>query len=217
MVNKIATKTNSIETEIVKDFFTVAELITHSDVNRRRKRSFSKSFLKNSSKMISSIANYKELIDQSNLTLGEVTIEQGDARKLNLRDSSVDGIITSPPYSIALDYVENDKHALSALGYDIKKVRDDFIGVRGKGTDKVSIYNQDMVEAYSEMDRVLKKDKFCTIVIGNARINKNEIKTVELTINAFEKMGYKLIRNIDKIIFGLYNVMQKENILIFKK
>jgi len=25
------------------------------------------------------------------------------------------------------------------------------------------------------------------------------------------------VKNIDKIIFGLYNVMQKENILIFKK
>ena len=27
----------------------------------------------------------------------------------------------------------------------------------------------------------------------------------------------KLVKNIDKIIFGLYNVMQKENILIFRK
>ncbi|MCK4896398.1 MAG: hypothetical protein KAS47_06280, partial [Candidatus Heimdallarchaeota archaeon] len=88
---------------------------------------------------------------------------------------------------------------------------------RGKGKDKISSYNKDMEKTYLEMDRVLKKDKYCVIIIGNARINKEEIKTVEMTINQFQKMGYKLERNIDKIIFGLYNIMQKENILIFKK
>lgn len=42
-----------------------------------------------------------------------------------------------------------------------------------------------------------------------------EVKTVEFTIDYAEKNGFKLVKNIDKIIFGLYNVMQKENILIF--
>mgnify|MGYP001423456285 FL=1 len=44
-----------------------------------------------------------------------------------------------------------------------------------------------------------------------------EVKTVEFTIDYCQKIGFKLIKNIDKIIFGLYNVMQKENILIFQK
>ena len=74
-----------------------------------------------------------------------------------------------------------------------------------------------MEKIYLEMDRVLKKGKFIVIVIGNARINKEEIQTVEMTIKQFQQMGYVLERNIDKIIFGLYNIMQKENILIFKK
>jgi hypothetical protein len=32
-----------------------------------------------------------------------------------------------------------------------------------------------------------------------------------------EKIGFRLVKDINKIIFGLYNVMKKENILIFKK
>jgi hypothetical protein len=31
------------------------------------------------------------------------------------------------------------------------------------------------------------------------------------------ELGFKLEKNILKLIFGLYNVMKKENILIFRK
>jgi hypothetical protein len=40
---------------------------------------------------------------------------------------------------------------------------------------------------------------------------------VEFTIEYMESLGFKLVKNINKIIFGLYNVMKKENILIFQK
>ena len=110
-----------------------------------------------------------------------------------------------------------DKHALKSLGHNLDNIKDDFIGVRGKGSKKIELYNEDMKNAYQEMDRVLKSGKYCTIIIGNARVDKEEIKTVENTIKIFQEMNYKLVKNIDKIIFGLYNIMQKENILIFKK
>jgi len=34
---------------------------------------------------------------------------------LPIDDAGIDGIITSPPYSVALNYVENDAHALKEL------------------------------------------------------------------------------------------------------
>ena len=67
------------------------------------------------------------------------------------------------------------------------------------------------------MYRVLKPGKFAVIVIGNATYQGKEIKTVEFTIDYMESIGFRLVKNISKIIFGLYNVMKKENILIFKK
>ena len=67
------------------------------------------------------------------------------------------------------------------------------------------------------MYRILKPNKYAVIVIGNATYQGKEVKTVEFSIEYMESLGFKLVKNINKIIFGLYNVMKKENILIFKK
>jgi len=167
--------------------------------------------------MIASIKDYMEIKESLNLKLGKVKIEVGDSRNVNLPDNSVDGIVTSPPYSIALDYVKNDEHSLKDLGFDVSKMRNDFIGVRGTGKNRVELYNEDMKKSYSEVYRILKPDKYAVIVIGNATYQGKEIKTVEFTIDYMENIGFRLVKNINKIIFGLYNVMKKENILIFRK
>ncbi|MBT9145994.1 MAG: hypothetical protein DDT42_01873 [candidate division WS2 bacterium] len=206
----------SIPDEKVKDFYKMARLVAISD-EARRGREFSKALLKNLELMISSVKDYVDIKKELNLNLGKMDIKVGDSRKLPLDSESIDGIITSPPYSIALDYVANDAHALKALGYSLPEIREEFIGVRGKGQVKINLYNEDMKESLKEMFRVLKPNKYAVIVIGNATYLGNEIKTVEFTITHAEKIGLKLVRNIDKIIFGLYNVMQKENILIFQK
>jgi hypothetical protein len=208
---------NEIENEKVRNFYKIAELIAESDKSRRRRKDFFGSFKKNAEKMISSTQDYKKVVEELDLPLGKAEIRLGDARNLELSDESIDGIITSPPYSIALDYVKNDAHSLSALGYDIKKVKEDFIGVRGTGKKKVEMYNKDMEQSYDEMYRVLKPGKYCVIVIGNATIQGEEVRTVEMTVDHMTKLGFSLEKNMDKIIFGLYNVMQKENILIFRK
>ena len=206
----------SISDEKVKNFYKMAKLVAVSD-NARRGRNFSNAFLKNLEIMISSLTDYYQIAKKLNLKLGKMDIKAGDSRKLPLDSESINGIITSPPYSIALDYVVNDAHALKSLGYNLSEIREEFIGVRGKGQDKVNLYNEDMKQSYNEMYRVLKPQKFAVIVIGNATYQGREVKTVEFTIEYMEKIGFKIVRNIDKIIFGLYNVMKRENILIFQK
>jgi len=68
-----------------------------------------------------------------------------------------------------------------------------------------------------EIYRILKPNRYAAIVIGNATYQGEEIKSVEFTIDYMERLGFKLEKNINKIIFGLYNIMKQENILIFKK
>lgn len=207
---------NEIDDEEVKDFYKLARLVAISD-NARRGKEFEKSFSKNLELMIASIEDYKNITSQLNLNLGKVNIEIGDARRIKLEDNSVDGIITSPPYSIALDYVENDEHSLVDLGYNVESLRNEFIGVRGNGKNKVELYNADMKKAYTEFYRILKPNAYAVIVIGNATYQGKEIQSVEFTIDYMTSIGFSLERNILKLIFGLYNVMKKENILIFKK
>lgn len=207
---------NLIPIEKVKNFYRMAKLVAISD-NARRGKEFANAFLKNLELMICSVSDYVEIIKKLNLKLGKMDIKTGDARALPLDNESIDGIVTSPPYSIALDYVSNDAHALKEMGYNLLEFREEFIGVRGKGNIRIDLYNEDMKKSLEEMFRVLKPKKYAVIVIGNATYMGQEVKTVEFIIDYAEKIGFKLVKNIDKIIFGLYNVMQKENILIFQK
>jgi len=43
------------------------------------------------------------------------------------------------------------------------------------------------------------------------------LESVELITKHASEIGLQLTNSIDKTIFGLYNVMQKEKVLIFKK
>ena len=205
-----------IQDEKVRNFYKMAEMIALSDESRRRK-DFSKSYHANIDKMTKSVADFKSVEEELGLQPGNINIVQGNARELHLPDESIDGIITSPPYSIALNYVVNDAHALKALGYDLNSVKEDFIGVRGTSSNKFRLYNSDMVACFREMYRVLKPDKFCVIVIGNVTYRGEEVDTTTMTIESCKEAGFEFLERVDKIIFGLYNVMQKEYVLFFRK
>lgn len=202
--------------ERVKNFYKVAEMMAHSDQSRRG-RNFGTSYISDALKMLASVEDYDKAKKQLNLKLGKTKIIEGDTRKINLKDESIDGIITSPPYSIALNYVANDAHSLQALGYDLNQIKEDFIGVRGAGLNKFKLYDEDMEKAYSEMYRVLKKGKYCVVIIGNVTFQGQEIDTTQKVVRYCEKIGFKTIKKMEKIIYGLYNVIQKEYILIFQK
>ncbi|MBM3249214.1 MAG: site-specific DNA-methyltransferase [Candidatus Omnitrophica bacterium] len=209
-------KSGDIKNKKVSNFFKLGEMIAHSDESRRG-RDFQTSFISNINKMLASLRDYKEVKSRLGLELGEVDIRQGDARNLSVINNKVHGIITSPPYSIALNYVANDAHALTALGHNLDKIKEEFIGVRGAGFNKFELYNQDMDKAYRQMYSILEKGRYCVIVIGNVTFQSQEIDTTAKVVEQCESAGFALVKKIEKIIFGLYNIMQKEYILIFKK
>lgn len=206
--------------EVLKDpvlcFELLARMIAKSD-EARRGRDFSERYFQNKDKMLRSIRLMREGCAEVGITPVPARVEIADARKLPLADNSVDGVIASPPYSIALNYVQNDAHALQALGYDLNRIKEDFIGVRGSGIRRFELYEEDMERAYGEMARVLKAGGKASIVLGNVTLDGQELDTVGNCIRHLERHGLSLIEKIDKLIYGLYNVMQREWILIFQK
>ena len=88
-----------IEDDDVRDFYTLARLLAVSD-KERRGREFEQSFIKNLNLMINSVKDYKEISRKLGLSLGNIDMKIGDARNIELPINSVEGIITSPPYSI---------------------------------------------------------------------------------------------------------------------
>lgn len=221
MLDLSATEEPTIEESIDKilndpvlGFKTLAKLIALSD-SVRRGRDFAASFTRNAQRMLQSM----HLMQQACIAVRPqpVRIKLGDARQLTLADASVDGVITSPPYSLALDYIANDTHALQALGWDLQQARDQCIGVRGHGKQRYRLYEQDMEACYAEIARVLKPGKMAAFVLGNSKLDGKEIATVLHCQECCHDLGLRQIHKINKIVFGLYNVMQDENILIFEK
>jgi len=193
-------------------------MVTESDV-AVRKRDRQTSYTKNLERMVASVSHMSRAKEQFKLKFGTVNLLQGDCRDmkdLGLSESSIDAIITSPPYSVALDYVKNDAHALSAMGEDLKQIRNGFIGVRGKPKLRMSLYNEDMKEVFKEMARVLKPGGSAVVVIGNATY-REEITTTEEMKQWGEPYGLRYDGEMPKIVFGLYSVITDEKLLFYRK
>ena len=102
---------------------------------------------------------------------GQIEILQGDARKLPLPDNSIDLICTHPPYSDIIHYSENIDGDMSLMSMK------EFLFEIGKVAD----------ECY----RVLKKDKFCAVLMGDTR-KKGMVQPLAFeTMRVFEMAGFK--------------------------
>ena len=205
---------------VVADFFQVARMVALSDVSRR-KRDGRVSLRKNLLAMLTSVEAHASALRRFQITPGRVSAVLGDSRDLRaagVKDASVDAVITSPPYSIALDYVKNDDHALEALGVNSAALREEMTGVRGRRPkDKLALYNEDMQRMFREVARILKPGARAAFVIGDATVDRIEKTTTSEMGEWAVDAGLEREREIPKIVFGLYNVMQDEKILVFRK
>jgi hypothetical protein len=204
----------------VSDFLNVARMVTISDV-ARRKREGTAYLRKNLQAMLESVEAHASALDHFKIAPGRVAVAVGDCRHMDRRmfkNESVDAIVTSPPYSIALDYVKNDEHALDALGVDTDSLRDSMTGVRGRGAgQKLALYNADMQAMFREVARILKPGARAAFVIGDATVDGREYTTTNQMAEWAVAAGLSLERSIPKIVYGLYSMMTDEKILIFSK
>ena len=114
----------------------------------------------------------KEKCDFEYENSGKVYFYEADARNLNfIPDESIDFICTHPPYANIIKYSEDIKNDLSHL-----KVKDFLI---------------EMEKVASESYRVLKKDKFCAVLMGDTRQKGHIIPMSFEVMKIFEKVGFK--------------------------
>ena len=136
----------------------------------------------------------------------EVRVICGDARKLEVKTDSIDLIVTSPPYVNALDYYRVHMYNMLWLGMDFDLFKKHEIGAHSHFINNrfrlLSEYLGDMLRSMIEMNRVLKKDKLCVIVVGNSSLEYELIESHKFFADMGEKIGFKpiktIFRNIDK-------------------
>jgi DNA modification methylase len=155
--------------------------------------------------------------NQSNLGRTEV-LEKSTALNLEIKDNSIDGVITSPPYSFAIDYVKNDQDQLEFLGYNIQELKSNMVGLIGKNKDeRLENYFKDMSKVCSEVYRVLKPNKYFIIIIGSNTNQTGGIRLEQKIIDTCNQLGMPLVKSIIKPIKGMRNTMKDEYVLFFKK
>ena len=167
---------------------------------------------------VAQIKSFIEARDKLNLKIAKATFELGDAISLSTESGSIDGIITSPPYSFAIDYAENDKPQLEYLGYDISSLKDGMVGLKGKTRgEKLANYFEDMNKILSEMARVLKIGKYAVIIIGSNDIQTGGIRLESKVEEMAANHSLVLDQKIVKPIKGIQNTMRDEFLLFLRK
>ena len=114
----------------------------------------------------------KKKLDFEYNTSAEISVKIGDARKLELSDDSIDLICTHPPYADIINYSDGIDGDLSLLS--------------------IKPFLTEMGTVAAECYRVLKKDKFCAILMGDTR-KKGMVQPLAFeTMKLFEFAGFKL-------------------------
>ncbi|OQX51732.1 MAG: hypothetical protein B5M53_10485 [Candidatus Cloacimonas sp. 4484_209] len=167
---------------------------------------------------VGQIKSFVQARDSLDLQIGEARFDIGDAGALPLEDNSIDAVITSPPYSFAIDYAENDRPQLEFLGYDVMSLKEDMIGLKGKTKrEKLSSYFEDMSRVLAEMSRVLKVNKYAVIIIGSNDIQTGGIRLETKIEELASKNSFVLDQKIIKPIKGIQNTMKDEYILFLRR
>lgn len=115
----------------------------------------------------------KEKCDFEFESAGNVYLYNKDARNLNfISNESIDFICTHPPYANIIEYSEDIENDLSRL--------------------KVKDFLKEMEKVAEESYRVLKKDKFCAVLMGDTRQKGHIVPMSFEVMKLFEKTGFKI-------------------------
>ncbi|MDR1774555.1 MAG: hypothetical protein LBR30_06785 [Clostridioides sp.] len=165
---------------------------------------------------VTTIKYFQAAKEKIALKIGNSKIIQGNALDLPIDDDSIDAIITSPPYSFAIDYLKNDLEQLKYLGASIPKLRQMMIGLQGKCVDdKLAIYFDKMEQVIREMKRVTKNNAPIVMIVGTNNIQTKGVNLEKEILKIAKRQGLEFELNLKKPIKGLQNTMKEESILFF--
>ncbi|MFF9752693.1 hypothetical protein ACF1FC_07750 [Streptomyces sp. NPDC014344] len=149
--------------------------------------------------------------------LGSFTPLRADGRSIPLGSDSVDSVMTSPPYLVAIDYLRGHRMSLVWMGYDIdylRELRGTNIGSSRGGPAEAEVqriqetatsgilgpsdvrlvnrYIGDMWRVISEIARVLRPDGGATFVIADARLKGANISVEKIIVELCGLEGLSL-------------------------
>lgn len=183
----------------------------------RKEKSLQEFFHENLQEYLKTIEGTYNVRQKLDIELGDYDITIGSTLNLPYPDESVKAIVTSPPYSIALDYIKNDEHLLKYFGIDISALRDQMIGLRGKGKEKLVLYERDLKRSVGEMIRVLKPGGWAVIVLGDISINGIRTNFKDKILNWGIELGCSEVFALERAILGGFARLRFEYLIFLRK
>jgi len=208
----------------IQELLTLCYLDAVGYAARRKNKSPQDLFPDLLGRYLAAVKAFSESREALDLTLGHAEVICGDARKLDLPDSSVDGILFSPPYSFAIDYVDNDRPQLQRLGVNVDDLKRDMVGLIGTGRSSEELIQSRLRNYFSDMEsimrhclRVLKPGRYCVVVIGSNTNQTGGVALEQGLIEIGKEIGMPLEFQISREIEGIRNTMRDEFLLFFRK
>lgn len=146
---------------------------------------------------------------------------ESDVLKVN-DVNNVDLIVTSPPYPFAVDFIRYHRLALYWIGKPVEELSSQEVGARNKRSRKNALndFFNEMEKVYKHIMKMVRKDGYWCMTIGDTTRNQEKINFVEWTINLFEKNGWTLEKKSFRYLKQQTMAQKRiktESILIFKK
>lgn len=182
-----------------------------------KERPFTEFFIRDLNEYLNTIRDTYTVLQDRGVKLAQPKVLFGSALELPLPSESVDAIITSPPYSIALDYVKNDEHLLNYMSIDTSELREQLVGLKGKSQEKLRLYEKDMKQSLIEMHRVLKPKGGAAIVLGDVVVEGMRTNFCSKILSWAPGLGFSEAEVIRRAILGGFARLRYEYIILLRK
>ena len=158
---------------------------------------------------------------------GRTHTGRSDARRLPLRASSADLIVSSPPYASAVDYLRAHKFTLNWLGYPLdglSELRQRYLGAEAireappapegaarqvvekleeadaRRARHIARYFHDLEAVLRETLRVLRPGRAAIWVVGPSRVRGVDVDTPAVMGDLAERVGFRLVGSAERNI-----------------
>jgi SAM-dependent methyltransferase len=156
-------------------------------------------------------------LERVNAEWSNSQVIRSSATCLPLADSSVDAVVSHPPYIGSIPYAEYGLLSLKWLGIDPKGLDHMLTGGRRQSSDVVQRFEQDYGSMMAEAARVLRPGRHMFLMVGNPLVRGVRVDLAQMSIELGQRAGFSLLaRATRKGVNRRANKMGEEHLLFFQ-